>query len=424
MQGSIIQTIVSKASIAIGNFLILLLTTQFLGAGVRGEIALLVIAISITALISQVIGGPAIIYLSRENNTNKMFLPAYLWAVLASFLVNYILCEFSLLPDYLFLDAFLISLLHCFALINSFFLLGKQNFKTYNYLMILQTIVTLVVLYGLISFDVLDVSAYKSALVIAYFLVFLISFLIISKELRFREFELNLKLAYTMLTYGFITQTANLSHLLSNRISYFVVEILLGLSLLGIFSAGSSFAETSLIVSASASMIMYSRISAEGKTTQNILQTLVWSRISFWLTFSALIVLCLLPESLYLWLLGNEFGRAKEVIFALTPGLSLLSASALLSHYFSGTGRFKISTYSSLISFAVTATLIYPFVSFWELKGAAWATSAGFTASTFFLFYMFKRELRFNIKSLLLNKSDFQLILNEISQSISIKRNK
>jgi len=414
MQGSILQTIISKAGIALGNFLILLLTTQFLGAEVRGEIALLVIAISITALISQVIGGPAIVYLSRENSVSSMFLPAYVWAVITSFAVNYVLCLFSLLPEYLFLDAFLISILHCFALVNYFFLLGKQKFKTYNFLMLLQTITTIVVLYASIFWGILDVRAYKIALLVTYALVFLISLIITSAKLNLSEFSFKSRLIVSMFTYGFITQAANLSHLLSNRVSYFVVEVILGISLLGVFSAGSSFAETSLIVSASASMIIYSRISAEGKTPQNILDTLAWSRISFWLTFIVLTVLCLLPESLYLWLLGKEFGRAKDVIFALAPGLSFLSASSLLSHYFSGTGRFKISTYSSLISFLVIAILVFPFTQLWDLKGAAWATSTGFVASTVYLFLMFKRDFSFGLKSLLLKKSDWQLISNEL----------
>lgn len=419
MQGNIAKTAVSKGLIAIGNFIILILTTQFLGADVRGEIALLVLAVSITALVSQLIGGPAMVYLLKEKTASAMLFPALLWSILSAMAVNSIFLSFSLMPYYLFIPAVIISFIHSIGLIFSFILLGKQHIKVYNMILMLQTAITILVLLGLIYVSQTDRNAFFYALGCAYAISSLIAFLAIWPTITKRLLGFNFKLFKQMFTYGIITQTANLAHLFSNRISYFVLEAFAGFNVLGIFSAGSSVSETTLIFSTSASLIMYSKISNTGKTWSNQKETLLWAKLSFIITALTFTVFACLPESFYQTLLGKEFGEARLVVIGLSIGISFLSATSLIAHYFSGTGKFKISTYTSLISFIIIGILIYPMVNAWGMLGAAIATSIGFSISCFYIFFRFRKEYPFSLRELLLSKSDFRLLSNEIKHLFS-----
>jgi O-antigen/teichoic acid export membrane protein len=423
MEGSIVKTTINKGLIAVSNFIILLLTTQLLGPEVRGEIALIVLAISISALISQMVGGPAIVYLANEKAPSEMFLPSYLWAVVSGLGCNVVMVTLELLPEKLLFNSIALSILHSLGLFHGFILLGKQKIKNYNILLLLQSLTSLIVLALALSLAIADVSAFVSALAVSYSLYFLLSFFFSLPYFQLRRNLLNLKQFPSLFAYGIITQTANIAHLLSNRFSFFAVERIIGLVALGIFSAGVAVGETMLIFSGSASMIMYSKISKEGKTATNIYHTYVWSKISFWLITCIMIVLVLLPSSFYQFLLGASFGNVSQIILFLAPGLMLMSASALLSHYFSGTGRFRISTAASLLAFVVSVLCAVPLTMLYSLPGAALSVSAGMIASGIYLFAVFNREYKLSLNMVLPDKNDYEVVKNEFKHIFKSNKN-
>ncbi|MFN4122792.1 MAG: lipopolysaccharide biosynthesis protein [Flavobacteriales bacterium] len=418
MEGSIVKTTLNKGLIAVSNFIILLLTTQLLGPEVRGEIALLVLAITISALISQMVGGPAIVYLSHEKRPSQMLLPSYIWAVMSGLGCNVVMTFLDLLPEKLLFNSIALSILHSLGLFHGFILLAKQKIKNYNILLLLQSLTSLIVLALALSLEISDVSAFVSALAVSYSLYFLLSFFFSLPYFQMRKDWLNIKQFPSLFGYGIITQTANIAHLLSNRFSFFVVERFVGLVALGIFSAGVALSETMLIFSGSASMIMYSKISKEGKTATNIYHTYVWSKISFWLIALLMMVLVLLPSTFYQFLLGASFGEVSEIILFLAPGLIFMSASSLLSHYFSGTGRFRISTAASLLAFVISALCAVPLTLLYSLHGAALSVSAGMMASGIYLFVIFNREYKLSLNKVFPDRNDFAVVRNEFKHII------
>jgi O-antigen/teichoic acid export membrane protein len=422
MQGNILKTSINKGITAVFNFLTLLLTTQMLGAEVRGEIALLVLAITICGLFSQMVGGPALVYLSNEKDPTQMLLPSYLWTIFISILTVYLLVFFHLLPEKLFFEAIILSIIHGLGLFHGFILLGRQKIKNYNLLSLIQSLISFLVLAGAVSLGMKDVFSFTKALGAAYSVYLLLSLFFSLPFLPFNKSKINFGIFPSMFAYGLITQTANIAHLLSNRISFFVLEKFAGIALLGVFSAGVALGETMLIFSASASLIIYSKISAEGRTAENIKQTFQWAKISIWLTFIILCFTCILPKEFFIFLLGKSFSDVKIALIFLTPGLVVLSGSSLLSHYFSGTGRFRISTGASVISMFIAIILAVPCIYFLGMKGAAISVSAGMISSGVYLFHVFRKELNFSLTSFMIQKDDFNLIKQEFNSIINKKK--
>jgi Na+-driven multidrug efflux pump len=73
-------------------------------------------------------------------------------------------------------------------------------------------------------------------------------------------------------------------------------------------------------------------------------------------------ILFCIPTQWIGWVFGNEFIESKKIIYALGCGIVVLSCNIILSHYFSGFGKYKINAIASLTGLIVTAGLSIAFI--------------------------------------------------------------
>jgi len=132
MFGKIIQTIFSKGIISIINFLVVLLTAQFLGAEGRGEISMMFLNITVILMFNDIIGGSSLVYLTSKRNPYTLFLPAIsiglFTAMIFPFLFNFYF-HFGKIELIYFIGLTLLSNL---SSIFNYFLTGFEKIKQNN----------------------------------------------------------------------------------------------------------------------------------------------------------------------------------------------------------------------------------------------------------------------------------------------------
>jgi O-antigen/teichoic acid export membrane protein len=189
--------------------------------------------------------------------------------------------------------------------------------------------------------------------------------------------------------FGFYVQIANLTQFLNYRLSYYFVEAWLGRAMLGVFEVGNKLADGLWLFPKSVALVQYSVIANAGPDKDVVLLTL---RLFRFVTLGALLIasaLVALPESFYLWLLGDRYAGIHNVILFLAPGMVTMSASMILAHYFAGIGKHYINTIGSLIGLAAILVLCRLLIPQFGLSGAAAAASITYTISLTYHLIMF-----------------------------------
>jgi O-antigen/teichoic acid export membrane protein len=397
------------------SFIVLIITAKILGAEIRGNISLLILGVSVIAMVSQIAGGPALIYLIPKTNVSSLAVVSYIWALLSCILFSFALSLTGFIPADFFWHLLIISLLQCLGYIHLVILLGKEKIHLHNLIIILQVLlqITSLLFYIFITGEK-TFEAFVKSLYISNVLTYVLSFIAISRHVKGFEFGSAVKSLKIMFRNGIYTQVASLTHLLSIRMSYYYINLFSGTAAVGVFSTGVSLTEAVLLVSASVSMVVYARIANSNDREYSQKLTIRLSKICFIITLPVLLGMILLPAEFYTLLFGSEFYEVKDVIIALSCGISALSFSMIYSHYFSGIGKYHINTIGSTISFIIMLTGGYLIIPIYGIAGAGWVSSIAYTAAAIFHFLVFQKHSGAKALNLLPSFRDISFIHNYV----------
>ena len=126
------------------------------------------------------------------------------------------------------------------------------------------------------------------------------------------------------------------------------------------------------------------------------------------LTFTALLVICLLPTSFFEWLFSREFADIRPVILLMAPGIVFFSAHTVLANYFSGTGKPKYNLYASLIGLSVTLVSAFILIPWLGIRGAAITTTLTYTVLFVYQWIVFHKQTGSRLWQLVPNKEDWE----------------
>jgi O-antigen/teichoic acid export membrane protein len=402
MLNKIIQTIFSKGVISILNFLVVIITAKYTGAEGRGQMSLMYLNITLVLMVNDLIGGSALVYLIPKLKAQRLVVPTALMALLCSLLLPFL---FNLylgydLKNYLWFMG--LSLALNLSSVSNMFLNGLQKIKHNNIANILQTLSLFLVLCFLIFVQQQNnPQSYYLSLLVGFSLNFFYSLLVLGKYIFPVEKSPLLQTCKQILDYGFIVQAGNAIQLLNYRLSYYFLDYffpLKGKAFVGVFSTGSSVAEAVWVIMNGISMVQYATLSNNDNRKFAVSYSVKLSKICLLLTILAVLVLILLPNSVFLFLFGTDFGEMRHVIQMLSPGIVLMGFTGIYSHYFAGTGLMKISTYASLIAFGVTLIAGLLLVPSRGLFGAALTSCLSYCISSLYLIIQFTRHTRCGIK--------------------------
>ena len=138
------------------------------------------------------------------------------------------------------------------------------------------------------------------------------------------------------------------------------------------------------------------------------------SKFSFFTTAAALIPLFLLPANIYVYIFGPEFGHINRVILCLAIGILAFSVSGMLSHYFSGIGKFHINTQASAIGFIITVAAGFGLIPKYGMAGAGITATLSYLGSTVFQLIVFCISTRTKLKEFFPENEDIKFVRNEM----------
>jgi O-antigen/teichoic acid export membrane protein len=79
--------------------------------------------------------------------------------------------------------------------------------------------------------------------------------------------------------------------------------------------------------------------------------------ISVLVTIPVLLILLLLPNSIFTYVFGQEFSSIRTILLSLSIGILELSFFTVINHYFAGIGKNKVNIYGSLFGNIATITI-------------------------------------------------------------------
>jgi O-antigen/teichoic acid export membrane protein len=390
----IIETIVTKGFTSFCNLLILLITTNYLGAEGRGEMAIVILGISIVAIFQNIFSGSAITYFTPKYEAKKLIFIATMWNLIVSFSFPSVLIFMDLFPENYKWDLLFLSFLVGGIAVIQNLLLGKEAVKKQNIIEVVKAFST--VLFLIVTFAFFENHTLQSVIISLYgaYIIGVITavFLLIPELKKEKIIPVTLPIFPQFFSIGLQMQLTNISQMINYRFCFYLVEKKLGLSALGIFSVATSLIEMVWIVCKSISSVHYSKFVNLKNKSQRVVLTQKLSRVTLVLTLFLLIVLLFIPNNVFEWIFGKEFDNLRPILLSMSPGAIALAVYTIINHHFSGIRKHTTNLKASILGNIFTIIVGIVFITPFGLVGAGIATSVGYFMMFAYLFFKFNRK--------------------------------
>ena len=419
MLKNILNTFFTKIITAVLSLMIVIINSKQLGAGGVGEISLVVLSVSIYLLINEFFSGAFVYFIPKENNFQLLII-SYVGIVLSLVPFSMLYLLIPLAPLKYFYYVIGLSVIFALSNINQLILLGREAISEKNLILFIQIIsVFLSLIYFFYYVKEINVYSYIYSLYAGYTLALITGWLKIRKYIALSSLH-NIRVLFLKVFYlGTYNAVSNLIQKMNYRLSYYLIEYFLGIHALGRFSVGVQVSESTWLIGQSVASVQYARIANldNKKSATGLSVSLL--KITFLISLVIIVFFAILPEYFYRLIFGAEFTNINLVIIALAPGIVVLSCNMILSHYFSGTGRYKINTIASAIGFVFIAVFGFLLIPEYGLLGAGIAMSVSYTASTVYLLIKFIRHTQVSFTRLFITQDDFKTMKSIIKQLLS-----
>lgn len=416
---NIINTFFFRSINAILAFLIVIVTARYLGAEIRGEISLFVLNVTLVFQLVSVISGGGLVYYASKKPLSSLVLNSTLWSIIVSFIGVYGLYIFGFVSDDSIGWLLLATLLLSWFYIGMNIIVGFEKIKIFNIISTIQMLFLAGLLIAFIKTSYFEgFNSWLSAYIISFFVGLLLVKLSVFKIWKKERIQIRKADFIDLFNYGKWAQLANIAQLLNYRLGYYLLEYFAGKAALGVYSSAVAIAEGVWLISKSFSMVVFARVSNMESRSEALKLSFQFARISLY--FSLLFILCLLiiPSSIYVSVFGQEFSEIKPLLILLSPGVAFFALSSVYAHYFSGTARPRVSSYSSVAGLVVTLLVGMWLIPLYEKTGVAITASVSFISSALYLIIMMMKEPGATLSNLLPQVSDIKKMI----EFIKVKR--
>lgn len=210
--------------------------------------------------------------------------------------------------------------------------------------------------------------------------------------------------------YGAFMQLSTLVSTLNKRLSLYLLKTNCSEQQIGVYALGTQVTEGVNIIGQSIGLVEFSALSNTEQKQRASVLTMRFMKLSVLLTFTALLIICLLPTAFYEWLFSGEFAGIRPVILLMSPGIVFFSAHTVLFNYFSGTGKPKYNLYASLIGLGVTLISAFILIPALGILGAAITTTLTYTALFVYQWIVFRKHTNCRLYQLIPNREDWEWV--------------
>lgn len=411
-----IRTIFSNFSARLGlaglNFLMLLLTVKYLGRDIRGEIATIQLGVNIIHMVSDLAGGPSMVYLIPRTRLRKLLLTGSIWSIFCSVCIGLGLIWSGLLPEKYSVEILIMAVLVSLQSINQNALLGQERIRLFNMLILSLGIIQIgIMALCIFAFGMNQSWPFLYGSIAGYAICYIAGIFLVTRNAPEPKLEENLPVLWIMFRNGFFTQAASISFQLSLRENYFILKKNLGDGAVGTFSTALSLGEAIQLFSSSVAAITLARVANRGDHTVERPNVIRLSKLSAGLTLVGLLMFMVLPNAFYTWLLSKEFSDVKESFITLAPGILLVSFGTVYGHYFSGAGKHYMNFIAGCLGYTIALIIAHPLVNRLGIPGAGWGASIAYGSIAVLIFAAFMltgRNRKADFKALLPSSSDIR----------------
>lgn len=417
MLKKILGTSATRIFNAAANFFLLWLATNYLGSAAWGLSGIILLDISLILLVADMAGN-AIVYFTPRRKVSSLLVISMAWSVMVVIALGLLFIVLQSFPDFFSIIvpngyAVHILVLVLIASFNGFIiniLLGKGNILVFNSLFVVQMVAMLLAMsYFIFVLNQRDETAFVGALYVSYLITLLLGIILIINVLRIDSDKEKATLE-EMLHFGLMTQLSSITHLLNKRLGFYFIRNISGFGAVGVYHSGTQVTEGLRIIGQSIALVQMSAISNSNDKQYAKTLTLQLLKLSVLLTFFGVLMIAFIPSSFFSRFFGKEFGDIKTVFIYLSPGVIALSANAIFSHFFSGTGIPKYNFYASIVGLLVIIPAVILLVPAFGIEGAAGATSLAYLAAVAYQWIVFQSRTQTKFRDLFLNHEDLKFI--------------
>ncbi|MBL7938714.1 MAG: polysaccharide biosynthesis C-terminal domain-containing protein [Flavobacteriales bacterium] len=420
----VIGTVATRVAITAMNLLLVVVAGQNLGAAGLGTIGLVVLGITLILLIGNIIGGGGLVYLIPRYGVRPLLAPSYAWVLVTAGVAIGLQRVVPFLPDDLAGHVVALATLQAINSIHLNILLGRERIAQQNGILVVQMAIQLAAFIVLIRLGAPTVMDHIHATYIAHGATVLISayaaFAHMGKEDRGSPLGSSLAALFKQ---GLLAQGANLLQLLNYRLAYYLIEHFRGLVPLGVFSVTTQLAESTWLIPKSIGGVLYSKVSnLEAAERQRDLTVILFKTV----VVTALVccgLLLVIPDTAYTFVFGPEIHDLHPLLMLMVPGLVAMSASQVLSHFLSGTGRVLHNTIGSGLGLVVTVVAGLVLIPTKGLMGAAITTSLAYGTSVTYQLTVFLRTTGSRLSDLVPHAGDrarFHALVDRLKDRIGL----
>ncbi|HXG35550.1 MAG TPA: polysaccharide biosynthesis C-terminal domain-containing protein, partial [Dehalococcoidia bacterium] len=209
--------------------------------------------------------------------------------------------------------------------------------------------------------------------------------------------------------YGSQGQLANLAQLFNYRLDQYIVAAFATRAGVGHYTVAVGLGESIWWISSAVAMVLLPRLTAMARRDAAELTPVV-CRNTLLVSGIAAVVLMVASPLLVRLLFGEDFSPAVTPLILLMPGIMAASAGRILGSYLFSQGKVIFNTYATLIALGVTLAFDLTLIPFFDIEGAAIASSIAYSASLAVTLYWYRQTSGANPwQALIVQTGDFQL---------------
>ena len=427
----IFGTFGTRALNAVCNFITLWFGSHYLGAEAWGIGGIVLLDVSILLIGVDFLAGSGLIYFTPRKSYRTLFKISYVWSVIivAFYALLFYICSFipsgvahhfakifgenaEFVPQGYHGMVLLLVFIYSLHNFNLTTLLGKERVGTNNILFIIQFMTQMFsMLFYIFVMDIRDANAFIYSLLTGYIVGYLCGLTQIWPYLQEKGNDSIRETIKEMFHFCTIIQLSTLVSMLNKRLSFLIIRGFWGDAKVGVFNAASQVAEAPKVIGMSIAMVQFSKIS---NLTDNELAakiTMQLLKAAMILTAICIIIVCIIPTSVYSWLFTKNFAEMRMAMIALAPGIVFIAANMVFCHYFSGVNMAKHNLYGALVGLAVTIPSLYILIPPLGMVGAGISASLTHLATIVYQWIVFKRINNISAKELLVTKEDVKSLV-------------
>ncbi len=390
LEKEFIKSFISKSTLLVVNFLLVIITSRFWGADGRGYISIMVTNMGVLAIIANVLTNSSVSYYYSQIGIEKMFMPAILWVFIVSCAGSAFVWFLGSFENAMFLFGF-VALNAVLAFYMSVFV-SQQRLRIYNIIIVLPALFSLIlVLFCEYILNIHNYRVYYYCYLISLFFTCLISTTFLKFKIQFSN-SVSITNVKLLMSYGWKNELSGFVQMLNYRLAYYFLLYYIGHKSVGLFSVAVAFSESVWVVSRSISLVIFSKILNDKDLARNkqlVTKAAVLSLLGSVVLMAGILII---PEKVYLMLLGVEYAGIKVIMLAMTPGILAIAFVNPIGHFFSARGIQNILIYKSLAGLILLCLLAFILIPNMGHIGAAISITASHIVSSGVLWFWYRKK--------------------------------